>query len=64
MKRTWEQRAAKRIVGEASLRAALQEIEKACETGGARSSLSSDYRIAQHLAQHAAEQLRLAEEPS
>lgn len=61
-KLSWELRAAKRVVAEAALRAALQEIESARGTGGARTyRTSSEYKIAKHLALHAAEQLRMSE---
>lgn len=59
---TWQARAAKRIVAEAALRAALAEVEKARATGGPEtSSCSNRYKLARHLTYHATEQLRMSE---
>lgn len=61
-KMAWPARAAKRIVAEAALRGALVEIEKSRDVGGTREyGTSGNYKVARHLAHHAAEQLRLSE---
>lgn len=60
-KLAWPAIAAKRIVAEAALRAALVEIEGARPGGGPRQSYTSNYKVARHLAVHAAEQLRISE---
>lgn len=60
-KQTWQGRAAKRMVAEATLRLALSEIEAARATGGPASTPTYHYTVAKHLAQHAADQLRLAD---
>lgn len=60
----WTRTTAKRIVAEAALRAALEKIEAVRPTGGPQTSTyggANDYKVARHLAQHAADQLRLAE---
>ena len=56
----WPLKAAKRMVAEAALRMALEAIDKERQTGGPRSSITNEYRVARHLAQHATDQLRLA----
>ena len=60
-KLAWQAKAAKRIVAEAALRAALVEIEEARPSGGPKASYTSSYKVARHLAHHAAEQLRISE---
>jgi hypothetical protein len=58
----WLRRRAKRIVAEATLREALKAIESTASTGGAATAGgSAQWILARHLAQHAADQLRLAE---
>lgn len=61
-KLAWPVKAAKRIVAEAALRAAIVEVEKSREVGGPREYGSSgNYKVARALAHHAAEQLRLSD---
>ncbi len=60
-KPTWQQKAAKRLIAESALRLALAEIEQHRNTGGPKSFHADGYTVARHLAQHAADQLRLAE---
>jgi hypothetical protein len=57
-------KAAKRIVAEGAIRAALAAIEETKPTGGPYVYNSQKYRLALHLSRHAAEQLRLAEQSS
>jgi hypothetical protein len=56
--------AAKRIVADGALRAALLAIEEARPSGGPYDYRGQKYRLALHLSRHAAEQLRLAEQSS
>ena len=56
---------AKRMVAEAALRLALEEIEKCSFTGGPRTASYSgqiSYKVAKALSHHAYDQLRLSEE--
>lgn len=61
--KNWKAQAAKRIVAEDALRQALRVIEEARQTGGPTSAQGYHYQLAMYLARHAAEQLRLSEEP-